>query len=429
MWEKAVFYFHQAGARAIARSAYREAAKFLEEALEILTRLPDTRDRLAQRLELRVTLGPALMAIRGAGGPEVEASYTDAHELCRRLDDSSHLFSVLWGLWYVNHSRGHYERACQIGEQLLALADKQQDPGLLLEADHSLWSDMTAMGRPVEADGYIAQGLRLYDRREHGTYAFLYGNHDPGVCGRTHAALTGWLRGFPDQAATRMHEGLCLATELGHPVTTMIAHYGASHMFYQRGDWRAAEETAETMVALGREQGISVWPEHGEMLLGRLRIEQGRNAEGLARLEKAFGPATAVGWTRFAIFSALLLADGYCRTGQPDKGLEILGRLATRRTQGVYEPELARLEGELLLVQGGDPAAAEVCFRRATAFAGERDLKSFELRAATSLARVLVIQGRREEARTRLDEVYGWFSEGFDTNDLQQARALQDELM
>jgi predicted negative regulator of RcsB-dependent stress response len=209
----------------------------------------------------------------------------------------------------------------------------------------------------------------------------------------------------------------------------MDALYSASWVHYHRGDSEAATETAEAAVALGRAQGFSVWPEYAVMLLARLKVDQGRVDEGVAQAEEALPRITALGWTWGAVFSSALLAGAYGKAGQPQKGLDILGTLATRNFEGFYEPELLRLRGELLLARTPEAhATAESCFRRAIELAQTRQEKSLELRAVMSRYRLSRVHGRRDEARELLARTLAWFVEGFDTADLREARARLEEL-
>ncbi|MFQ5899606.1 MAG: hypothetical protein ACE5JN_15360, partial [Candidatus Methylomirabilia bacterium] len=203
---KALLYLRQAAAKAVTRSANREAVAFFEQALKLLADLPETRDTLSWALEIRLGLGPSLMAIAGPGKPEILALYTEARELCARLEDDARLFPVLWGLWYINTARGDYRTAHALGEQLLRVAQDRNDAGLLLEAHHSLWSTLIVLGDLRTARAHFEAGLRLYDPAQHGGYAFLYGGHDPGVCCRMLYGRTLWELGYPEQAARQTED-------------------------------------------------------------------------------------------------------------------------------------------------------------------------------------------------------------------------------
>ena len=430
VWDRAVGYLRQAGAKAIARSANREAVGFFEQALKVLGQLPESRDTLTEALDVRLALGPALIATGGAAAPEVEASYNHARDLCQSLGDMSRLFPALWGLWYVNYTRGRYPVARDLGERLLVVAQGGTDSTLLLEANHCLWSTLVGMGEVVVAQAHLREGLALYDPPQHRSLALLYGGHDPGVCCRNFAAWTLWELGYPDQALGRSQEALSLARDLSQPLTTVLALSFAVFVRYHRGESAAAVEKAEAMLTLAETQGLSVWVEHSAMLLAALRVEQGRGDEGVAPRQGGSTPKGTVRWRE--MLALCLLAGAYAKAGHVERGLEVFSQawaLADGDPKGFYAPELHRLRGELTLAQGARASgAAEACFHRAIELARARQAKSLELRAATSLGGLLAREGRRDEARRLLAETYGWFTEGFDTRDLKAAKTLLDEL-
>ncbi|MFQ5657509.1 MAG: AAA family ATPase [Candidatus Methylomirabilales bacterium] len=428
VWEKAVRYLRHAGAKAVDRSANREAVRFFEQALTVLAKLPESRETLTETLDIRIALGPALGAIKGFPAPEVEASYIHARDLCGRIGDTWQLFPALWGLWHVNHNRGEYQAARELGEQLLNVAQGGQDPALLLQAHHALWTTLFQMGEPAAAKAHVQQGLALYDPEQHRSQGFQYGGHDPGVCCRNFSARALWVLGYPDQALRHIQEALSLARELSHPYTTAWALYYAAWLYYHCGETQASAEKAEAVVTLATAQGFPLFFALGSILSGRVMVEQGRGEEGIAQLHRGLAAIMAGGMAGRMVFSLCLLGDAYRKERQPEKGLQVLPEalaMVERNIEGYYEPELHRLKGELLLSQAASISQdAETCFRRAIEIARTRQEKSLELRAVTSLSRLLNRQGKREEARVTLAEIYGWFTEGFDTKDLKEAKAL-----
>jgi class 3 adenylate cyclase/tetratricopeptide (TPR) repeat protein len=429
VWEKAANYLRQAGDKAVRRSTYREAVEFFKQALDVLARLPETRQTLSEALDIRIALGPALIAIKGAGSADVEDSYRAAHTLCQRLGDTERVFPALWGLWYTTHHRAHYENARAIGEELLDLARRAGDSSLLLEAHHASSSTLIGMGRTLEAEGHCREGLALYDPAAHRASALQYGGHDPGVCMRSFSGWAAWELGYPEQALQRTRDALALASQLSQPLTSMIALYVSALVDYHRGDKRRAMDSAERVVALGRAHGIAVWTDYGSVILGCLLVQSGEREKGFRHLHAGRDGATAIRWTWGATVSAGLLGAAYLDAGQLDDSREILDALATRGREGFYEPECERLRGELLLAER--PSAtdqATACFRRAIDVARQRQAKSLELRAVMSLCRVLTGQGNQTEARRALVQICGSFTEGFDTEDLQQASALLEAL-
>ncbi len=427
IWEKAVTYLHQAGTKAAARSAYREAVAYFEQALSALEHLPDSRETLEQALDIRVGLGPVLMATKGFGSPEVESSYNSAQELCERIGETPQLFPVLWGLWMTNNSRGRHQTAREVGEHLLAVAEREQDTSLLLQAHHALWTTLFTIGDLAPAKVHLEQGLALYDPQQHRSHAFRYGGHDPGVCCKVHSALTLWVLGYPDQSVEHAQDGVRLARELSHPLSIIIALNSAARTHYQRGEYQDAAKHSRAVVELATDQGSSQMFAYGTAFLGILRVEEGHGKEGMAQLDEAL---TAIKGTsrRAAVFIHSLLAKACEKERQTDRGLEVVGE-GLAMGGNIYEPELLRLKGELLLGQAV-PAVqdAEACYQKAIDLSRRQSAKSSELRAAMSLSRLWQKQGKKQEARLMLGEIFGWFTEGFDTADLKEAKALLEEL-
>jgi tetratricopeptide (TPR) repeat protein len=424
--DKAVRYLREAGVKAVARSANREAVEFFERALALLAELPETRETLSETLDLRIALGTPLIAVHGTSSPLVEASYLIALELVERLDDATRRFPVLWGLWYFRYSRGDYGPAVEAGEQLLAIARQGNDQGRLLEAHHTLWPTLVSMGDAKRALPHIERGVALYDRERHGSYALLYGGHDPGVCCRYFLAMSQWALGYPEQALASAYEALRLAETLGHALTSVNALWFAMYVQYQRGDRPAAVANGERVLALIEAHGFSPWTTDTTVLLHASRGGP-HDVELLNALRRQMVGAPASAWRR--VLSGCILASLYGEAEAPEHGLEVLASLGEPDDGGHYGSEIARLEGELRRrLAPHVPEDAARCFERALEMARRWDAKSFELRAATSLARLWRDQGRREDARRTLADVYGWFTEGCDTQDLRAAKVLLDEI-
>src|SRR5499426_2787056 len=256
LWEKAVEYFHQAGAKSAARSANREAIACFEQALDALKHLPESRRTLEQAINIRVDLGPALTATSNFSAPKVEENYTRARELCERFGETPQLFPVLWGLARMHDSRGELRVGRGLGEQLFSLAQRAQDPALLLEAHHELWANLFARGELVSAHSHMEQGIALYDPQKHRHHAFRYGGHDPGVCCRYQAAEALWFLGYPDQARRRSQDSLTLARELSHAHTMSVALHWAAWLHQVRGETQALQTRIEEGMALATEQGF-----------------------------------------------------------------------------------------------------------------------------------------------------------------------------
>ncbi|MFQ5849452.1 MAG: AAA family ATPase [Candidatus Binatia bacterium] len=429
IWAKAVAYLRQAGAKAAARSANREAVVYFEQALGALGHLPEGPETLEQAIAIRVDLGPSLIATRGYLASEVEQTYTQARKLCQRLGETPQLFPVLWGLSRVFDNRGELPASRKLGEQLLSVAQRVQDPGLLLEAHHTLWAILLSLGEFASAQAHLERGKALYDIQQHGHHAFLYGGHDPGVCCQTHSARALWLLGYPDQAIQRTRDALTLARELSHPYSFGNALSYAAWVHQHRGEGQAVQERAEAAITLGTEHGFPRWVAQGTSLRGWLVVEQGQWEEGILQMRQA-GGVLKVG--REQSYFGSLLAEAYLKAGRIKEGLsEVIEALDRAHKSGIryYEAELHRIEGELLLRQAL-PAdeQGEASLRRAIEVARSQGAKSLELRAVMSLSRLWRRQGKQDEARQLLAGIYAWFTEGFDTTDLKEAKALLEEL-
>jgi TOMM system kinase/cyclase fusion protein len=430
---QAIPYWQRAGQRALERSAHVEAIAHLIKGLELLQTLPDTPERTQQELAVQTTLGPALLAIKGYAAPEVGEVYARARELCQRVGDTPQLFPTLYGLYYFHVIRAEFRLAREQAEQLLRLAQQQQDPSLLLVAHHTLAGALFHLGELTLARAHLEQGMALYDAQQHHALAFRYGI-DLGVYFLAYAARPLWLLGFPDQAHTAIRGALRLARQLVHPFSLAFTLHWAATTHQLRREATAAHEQAEASMAFSREQGFAIWVPGGTVLQGWALTEQGQVEEGIAHMRQGMAAWQGTGAEVDRPYYLALLAEGYRKAGRTAEGLHVLAEaLAVMETIGerYYEAELYRLKGELHLAHqsnGRSWLEAEEHFRQALNVARRRQAKSLELRVAMSLARLWQQQGKRDEARELLGPIYGWFTEGFDTADLREAKALLDEL-
>jgi class 3 adenylate cyclase/predicted ATPase len=428
---KAVTYCQRAGQQAVQRSANLEAIRHFTNGLEVLKTLPETLARAQQELALQIALGVPLIATRGYGASEVEGAYTRARELCQQVGDTPQLFLVLRGRWNGYLIRAELQMARELGEQLLQLAQREQDPALLIEAHRALGTTLFFLGELVPGRGHLEQGIGLYDPQQHRSLAFRYGA-DPGVICGLYVANVLWLLGYPDQALARIHEALTLAHELAHAFSLAFALNHTANLYQFRREGQATQERAEASIAFSTEQRFAQWLAQGMILRGWALAEQGQEAEGIAQLRQGLAAWQATGAELDRPRFLALLAEAYGKAGLTEEGLRLLveAQAAVRRSgERRWEAELYRLKGELLLARSSENhAEAEACFREAFDIASHQGAKLWELRAAMSLARLWQQQGKRAEARALLAPVYGWFTEGFDTADLQEARALLEAL-
>jgi len=378
---------------------------------------------------MHIALGASLSATKGYAAPEVEQTYHRAQHLCQALDEPHQLFPVLWGLWGYAIVHGELRTAHALGEQLLTLAQHTQDPVMLVAAHRALGTILFNLGEPALAYTHFTQGMALYDPQQHRTAAFLYGQ-DTGVSCRTYTAWTLWYLGYPDQGRRQINNALTLAQHLAYPFSLSLA-MGHAAIFHQfRREWRRAQDRAEASLSLAQEQGFPLYMALSAILRGWALAHQGQAQEGVEQITQSLMTYRAMGAEILRPYWLALLAEAHGTIGEPEVGLTALTEALTLvDTTGErwYEPELHRLKGELLLQQNSDnQAEAESCFHHALDIARSQQAKSFELRTATSLARLWQQQGKRQEAHDLLAPVYHWFTEGFDTRDLQDAKALLD---
>ena len=428
---QAIIYWQRAGQRANERSAHVEAMSHLTRGLEVLAALPDTAERTQHELVLQTTLGSVLMAAKGQGAPEVGQAYARARELCRQVGETPQLFPVLFGLWRFYQVRAEHQTARELAEQCFSLAQRGHDPTLLLEAHFALGVSLLWLGEIAAARTHLEQSIALYDPQEHRALAFRAGIDLAGGC-LSHVAAALGVLGYPDQALRRSHEALTLAQALSHPpsLAAVLFYVAFTHCFCREA--HATQERAEAAMALASEQGFPQWLTVGMILRGWALAMQGQAEEGLAQLRQALAAWRATGAGMAVSHWLALLAEAYGQAGQAEEGLRRLAEaLVHVDTTGerYFAAEVYWLKGELLLQQAiPDEAQAETCWHQALDIARYQQAKSWELRAAVSLARLWQRRGKRVEAQQLLADLYGWFTEGFDTADLQEAQALLEDL-
>ena len=435
---QAVPYWQQAGHRASRRSANVEAIGHLTQGLEVLQALPDTPERTEQELTLLATLGPVLMLTKGWAAPEVKAVYTRREELCEQMGETRQLYSVLHGLRAFYFIRAEHQTGLDLAERLLKLGQRFQDPGLVLEAHMSLLLTLLFMGEFTQAHEHCEQGIAIYDPEQHHSLAFVYGGFDPGETCLCYAGLALFNLGYPDQALKRMNEALVLAREVSHPFTLAHALFYASGFHFFRGEVQLAQEQVEEMIEISADQGFELWSAHGTIWQGYLLAAQGQGEAGITQMRQGLAAFWATG-AGYGLPSWLFfLARAHAGVGQIEEGLTLLAealQVVERTAERQIEARLYRLKGELILqkfkVQRSEfkgEKEAEECFQKALDVARQQSTKSLELGAATSLARLWLQQGKKSEACDLLAPVYEWFTEGFDTQDLIDAKALLDTL-
>jgi predicted ATPase len=401
--------------------------RHLTTALELLATLPETLARAQQELPLRLALGPALMATKGQGAPEVEQTYARAQVLCQQVGDTPQLFPTLRGLWRFYQGRGALLTARELGEQLLRLAQREAAPMPRLEAHTALGQTLFQLGDYATARIHLEQGVALIDRPMQRAQV-LHQGEASGVRGLVTAARTLWCLGYSAQAVRRSAEALALAQELAHPYSLAMVQYQTAFLHHHRRDVPAVQAQAEAVLSLATTQGFPLFVGHGTYLRGWALAMQGEGAAGLAQLHQGLAHVVATGQELSRPFCLVLLAEAAGHVGQVEDGLRLLAEALTMMEasgRGDLLAEAYRLQGTLLLQQAvPDAVQAEARFQQALVLARRQQAKSWELRSALSLCRLWQQQGKRAKARALLAPIYSWFTEGFDTADLQEAQAL-----
>jgi predicted ATPase len=445
--EQAIPCWRQAGERATQRSAYVEATAHLTKGLEVVQVLPDTPERVQQELTLQLALNDALVAVKGYAAPEVGTAMTRARELCQQLGETPQLFPVLFRLWVFYLNRTELQAALELAEQLMRRAQRAQARDLLSGAHHALGVTLNHRGELTAARTHIEQTLALYDPQSPLRTAFSMA--DLRVNSLSHAADNLWYLGYPAQSLKRSQKVVALAEELSHPYSLAYTLLRAALLHFLRREEQGARERAEAVITLATEQGFTLLLTLATILRGGL-AEQGQVEEGIAQMQRGLAACRAMGAKLAEPYFLARLAEAYGKVGQAEEGLTALAEalaLVDGTGERVYEAELYRLKGELILQkfqvssskfqvtspQSPTPspqaeAEAEACFLKAIEVARHQQAKSLELRATVSLARLWQRQGKTEDAHQKLADIYGWFTEGFDTKDLQEAKRLIEEL-
>jgi predicted ATPase len=429
--EQAVASWQRAGQQANQRSANAEAVQHLTKGLTLLAMLPETQTRAQRELDLQIALGPALMALKGFAAPEVEQTYARARVLCQHVGETPQLLPTLRGLSRFYGNRGPYATARELAEQLYRLAQREATPTSRLAAHIALAPILFHQGDYAAARTHAEQGIALAEAIGQRAVAFQL-DIAPGVMCLEIVALSLWCLGYPVQAVRRSQEALALAQELAHPLSLAIAQHGAAWLHHLRRETPAVQTAADALLTLATAQGFPAYVGYGTCWRGWALAAQGQGATGLRLLHQGMAALLAMGQMLSRTFCLVLLAEATQYAGEVAEGLRLVTEaleVCEAGGQGDMHAEAHRLQGELLLRQAiPDATQAEACFQQALALAHRQQAKSWELRAATSLARLWQQQGKRQEAHDLLTPVYGWFTEGFDTADLQEAKALLDAL-
>ena len=413
----------EAGHLAVTRGANPEAAAAFERALGMLEGLPQSTQTDTAALDIRNAIGPVLWALHGLRSPLAEASYERALALAERLADRPRRFQAHWGLNYTRFAAGRYAEALQSAKLLLELASRDDDGGEQLEAHHAMWGPLMGMGRPREALVHLELGSALYEAERHGYLRYRYAGHDPEACCSGCRAVCNWLIGFPARAKRDVAAFRASVERLEHPLTS-VGLPQVGWVLYQLGEVESAVRVGDELTALASRHGIQIRAE-SLFILSELPRRRTHTPTQLRQFHERLAKARS--GQILVLWMTSILLDLCVDAGDFELAQTVLDPLLAIRDT-MHRAEFLRLEGGLQLQRATpDVVAAERSFESAIEVAREQGAKSFELRAATSLAALWHSQGKRNEAQELLGGVYGWFTEGFETPDLRRARSLLDE--
>lgn len=427
---KAASYLEQAARNALQRSAYPEAGRHLTRGREIIEALPEDHERLRLEIELSLLLGKVLMATKGWGVEDVSRVYGRARELCVELGDTSRLLQATWGLMWMSVVRAELGKTQSLARELLRLANKQRDSVFQVVAHHELGVTAYHLGDTISARKHFREADVLYDPRQHLSHIARIGV-DAGLFSRIYATHALWHEGYPDQARVMAEETVGRARDLAHPLTQAITLAYATMLNQFRRDVEEVDRLAKATISHTTEHGFPYYLVWAEVLKGWSGAVRGVREEGIAKIRRGIEVLQTIAGLRLPYYRALL-AEAYGWAGRIDEALQALADASAdigKTEERCWEAELHRLRGEFFrskrMNRGAEAAA---CFHAAIEVARGQQAKSLELRAAVSLGRLWRDEGKRTEASRLLAEVYDWFTEGFETPDLRDARSLLEEL-
>jgi predicted ATPase len=428
---EALPYWRRAGEQAIRRAANREAVAHFRRALAMLDGQPGSAQRWREELAILSMLSPALMSIYGWSAPEVGAAVERASAVGRRLESAADLAPSVANLWLYNFSRGRLDRAEEISADLFRIARELDDPELLLQAHHSAWPTLWHRGSFEQASKHIDAALSLYDEERHARHHNIYLGHDPAVCGLAINASVQHALGKPSRAPSLEAKAIALARRLRHPPTMAHALWVVCEARVARREHEGLIAIAAELLQLSKEHELPQPRANALIFLGWALAHSGEAAEGITQIKEGLDLLSKIGVQVYLTRSLCMLAEALLMTGCPSEGLAHAARAleaAGEFGDTYYVSRLHEIRAELMLRADRGIAEAAASLEEALRVARGQQAKTYELRAATSLARLWGEQGRRTEARELLAPVYGWFTEGFDTADLKEAAALLAEL-
>ena len=429
-WDKAIVYLRQSGERATRMSANEEAIAHFSWALELLTRLPKSPGRNQLELELQLNLGVPLLVSGGWATPEMSQVVGRTRELCEQVGETPQLFAALWFAYTFHGARGENQMTLALAQQLLALAERSRERGLIMLAHYALAYILLAQGDCTAALTHAQLSINLYNHDRHHILTFSMLGHNPKAQCLETCAMARWVMGYPDQARECACAAVDLAQSLDHPYTLALAVEVDGLVQSFCGDWPAAREREQRARDISREHGLLVSQALASWSYGLALVKEGRIADGMEFMHQSKAILTAAGTQVFWTLYLAYLAEGYVEAGQLESAMQAIAEgivWLNKTKEDLWEPEIHRLQGQMSRQQG-DAVQAEVEFLRAIEVSRQQGAKSLELRASADLAEMWQQQGKIHKAQEMLGRIFGWFSEGLDTADLRNARELLDAL-
>jgi predicted ATPase/class 3 adenylate cyclase len=427
LFEQALGYWQRAGRQAARRSAHVEAIAHLTKGLELLLRQPETAARAQDELTLQIALGASLVITQGYTSPTAERAYSRARALCQQAGDMAQLSRVLFALWAIYANRAEHRTAQTLGAELLALAQHLQNPTTLLVAHHTVGSTLYWLGELTQAWTSLKHALALEEHQSQ-TLDAAATALVARVANYGYTAWTLWLLGYPEQAQQCNRQALDLAHVLSHPFSQVVAVFYAAMCHLLRREGPDAHAYAEKVLALATAQESPQYAAGGTFVRGWALAVHGQTAEGIAQMRQGIAAWRAVDSSVALSTYLAILAEVCGQVGQWEDAQHLLMEaqmLVDATEERYWEAEMYRLRGELLIwANRGKRHDVEEHFHQALEIARRQQAKSLELRAAMSLSRLWQQQGKRQEAYRLLRPIYDWFTEGFDTADLIEAKAL-----
>ena len=425
---RAIEFWIKAGQRDILRAAHVEAVEHLNSGLQLLMTLPSDKERDRLEFGLCVNLGIAAAATKGYGSDMVEQAYVRALELGERLDDSNGLFMTLWGMWLNTGASISHLQALKIAEKMLCLAVESKDSVHLQQAYHAMGYSLVRSGQFAAGRIHLVRSMELYDPSHHDVMVSQYGKNT-WVTNASILSWVLWLQGFPDQAREFNQRTLAMARQVNHPPSLGHALCNASILAGWLKEPEISRELAHEATALSSRHGLSMGMIMGNAIYGWVIAMQGQ-AEGIAEMQQCMDSVNTVMGGARLVFAALL-SEACVYLKKFEDALvgvnEVLSVVNTTDGTSHFDSEFHRLKGVCLLkISATNTGKAEVCFNKALAISRKQGAKSLELRATISMTRLWLGQGKRDEAQRLLEEIYNWFTEGFDTPDLKLAAKLLD---